>query len=251
MARHNGQRRSAAHVRRAANGTGHASRHTIYEVLRRDHAGITRLLEEVETTSDETIRTRENLFRRLRDQLDAHSRAEETVLYSQLKPAGPTRERVLQSIEEHHLVTVLLGELDAMPKTHERWIPKLRLLRDAVHHHVELEESELFAQAQEIIDDETARSLGAEMLRQKEAWLEIDHRSPAVAGLIRGVTQIAERLPFGGGMVAVTVNSNPRTMMQLLEAVQMLTPQRGVTGAVYRALTWPVTAPMSMLGGRS
>jgi len=251
MARNRAQKRTSAHNGRSGRSNGHPPRSTIYEVLRRDHGRINQLLEEVEATSEDAIRTREDLFRALRDQLDYHSRAEETVVYSQLKPAGPTRQRVLDSIEEHHVVTVLLGELDAMPKNHERWIPKLRLLRDAVHRHVELEERELFAQAREIIDDDEARRLGQEMIRQKEAWLEIQHRSPATAGLIRGVTQVAERLPFGGGMVAMTVNSNPRTMMRLLEAVRSVTPRRGLGGVLYRAVTWPVTAPVSMMVGRS
>jgi len=247
------QERSGARAERtetqAAHGAApHYTRHSIYDVLHRDHARIAQLLAELEDTSDDAIQTRENLFLRLRDELDFHSRAEESVVYSQLKGMAPTRERIADSIEEHHVVTLLLGELDVMPKSHERWLAKLRVLRENVTRHVEEEEQELFPAMQQVLDPDQERTLGIEMGRQKETWMELERRSPAMAGMVRGVTQVAERLPYGAGMVVSAVQSNPQAVMRMVSAVQSITPNRrhGVFASAYRMLLWPVRVPIAL-----
>jgi hemerythrin-like domain-containing protein len=218
-------------------------RSTIFDVLKHDHTRISHLIDQLEETSSEALRTREDLFRRLRDELDAHSRAEELVLYSRLKRTGPAHDLVMRSVEQHHVVTVLLGELDAMPKTHERWLAKLAVLADGVRTHVELEEDELFGATSGLIDRETAHTLGIEMARLKEGWLELERRSPTVAAALRGITQIAERLPFGG-MIAAAVE-RPRPFVRLLSVVQSIVPRGPLPRLVFRTATWPITAPLA------
>lgn len=224
----------------------------IFDVLKRDHRRIVQLIEELEETSDDALQTRTDMFRRLRDQLDFHSRAEESVVYSRLKSAAPTRDRILESIEEHHVVTILLGELDAMPKNHERWLGKLRVMAAEVRRHVEQEETVLFAEAQRVLDDETAGNMGVDMTRQKEAWLELARQSPTLAGVVRGMTQVAERLPLGAGMVAASVEGNPETVTRWLTRIRWFVPnrRRGVFGMMYRIATLPISLPLSVLNIR-
>jgi hypothetical protein len=250
MARHEA-RKTRTHDHRAANrreSHDGGGRNTIFEVLKRDHSRVSHLIDQLQETSAEAVRTREDLFRRLRDELDAHSRAEEMVLYACLKRTGPAHDLVLQSSEQHHVVTVLLGELDAMPKAHERWSAKLAVLGEAVRSHIAQEEDELFAAARSIVDSETAHSLGTEMARLKEAWLEIERQSPILAAALRGMTQIAERLPFGG-MISATVE-NPRPIVRLLSAAQRVMPRRRVPRLLLRTATWPITAPLARVMSR-
>lgn len=171
------------------------------------------------------------------------------MFYARVKPLAPTRTRTLESVEEHHIATMLLGELDALPKSHERWLPKLEVLREAMHRHIEREEQELFPAAAAILDAQQARRYGDEMTEQKAAWLELQRRSPAAAGVVRGITQVAERLPLGGGMVATTVNSHPELVTRLVAGAQRVLPRRGrrLAGALYRAATWPVTLPLALV----
>ncbi len=258
MAKRNGQKSNGRHERPRAREErreqpAHATparytRHSIYDVLHRDHARITQLLTELEDTSDDAVQTRENLFLRLRDELDFHSRAEESVVYSQLQAMAPTRERIADSIEEHHVVTLLLGELDSMPKSHHRWLAKLRVLRENVTRHVDEEEQELFPAMQQVLSADQERTLGMEMTRQKETWMELERRSPAMAGMVRGMTQVAERLPYGAGMVASAVQSNPQTVMRLVSMIQSITPnrRRGIFASVYRMLLWPIRVPIAL-----
>jgi hypothetical protein len=224
----------------------------IFDVLRRDHARVVQLLDDLEETSDDATATREDLFRRLRDELDFHSRAEEAVVYSQFQRIGPTRQRVLDSIEEHHVVTVMLGELDAMAKDHERWLAKLRVLGDAVRRHVEQEEQELFLQMAQMLDAEQTREAGSEFSRQKQAWQELARRSPGAAAMIRGVTQIAERVPYGPDMIASTVQSHPEMITRLVARLQRWLPdrRRGVFGFLYQTATLPVRLPLALIGAR-
>jgi len=231
---------------------GSAARSTIFDVLRRDHRRIVQLMNEVEETSDNALQTREDLFKRLRDQLDFHSRAEESVFYSRLKNIAPTNHRVLKSMEEHHVVTLLLGELDLMPKNHERWLAKFGVLREGVQHHVEQEEDGLFAEAERLLSEEQTHKLASEMIVQEEAWLELERRSPMAAGVVRGMTQVAERLPFGSGMIAATVQGNPQLLARIVRMFQSVVPsrRRGLFGAVYRMVTLPISLPLSMATAR-
>lgn len=250
---HRSHRKTAS----AHNGGGHRtppqpeSKSGIFAVLRRDHQRIDELMSELEETSDEAIKTREELFRRLRDQLDFHSRSEESVFYARLRETSE-RGRILSSIEEHHLVTMLLGELDAMPKDHERWHPKLQLLRQNVQLHIEKEENEIFAEARELIDRHEEERLGAEMTRMEEAWLELGRRSPAAAGVVRGLTQIAERLPYGAGAVATMVQASPSAVGRLSAAVDVIAPPRsmGLLRRVSHIALIPISLPLALVTGR-
>jgi hemerythrin-like domain-containing protein len=225
------------------------TRGSVYDVLHRDHNRVQQLIAELEDTSADAVQSRENLFLRLRDELDFHSRAEESVVYSHLKSVAPTHERVLESIEEHRIVALLLGELEAMPKNHERWIAKLRVLRENVRTHIAEEEQQLFPAMQRILDSDQARTMGTEVARQKEAWMQVERVSPAIAGMVRGITQVAERLPYGAGMVATAVQNNPQMVNRAATAVASITPnrRRGVFGMWYRMMLLPVRVPLALV----
>ncbi len=233
----------------AAQGAHGLPRGSIYEVLQRDHQQINRLFDELAESEGRSLPAREDLFLRLRNQIDFHSRAEESTFYSQLKPLAPTRLRTLESVEEHHVGTMLLGELDAMPKDHPRWLPKLGVLREIMRWHIDQEEHELFPAADAILDQQQARQIAHEFLQQKDAWMELQRRSPAAAGVVRGLTQAAERLPFGGGMVATMVNGNPEAVTRVVSGAQRVLPRRPrrMVGRLMRAAAWPVTLPLALV----
>ena len=145
----------------------------IFELLKQDHEKVAGIFEQLEPTTERAEKTREELFARLKTELDLHAYLEETILYPVLKQEEQTREIALEAVEEHRVVKQFLQELDAMPVTSEQWTAKLTVLKENVEHHVEEEEGEMFKKARaaltrEQIDDLTAK-FESEKSKQKAA----------------------------------------------------------------------------------
>jgi hypothetical protein len=85
-----------------------------------------------------------------------------------LKKSDETRDITMEGIQEHHVVKVLLRELDAMGVGSETWTAKLKVLKENVEHHVEEEEEDMFVKAREVLSKEQLEELGAQMEQEKK-----------------------------------------------------------------------------------
>lgn len=134
-----------------------------FELLKRDHKKVSEIFEKLEPTTERGVKTREELFTRLKNELDVHARIEEQIFYPTLKEAQETHDITLEAYEEHAIVKQLLAELEAMPKDNEEWGAKLKVLQENVEHHVEEEEGEMFKGARKVLSKEQIEQLGARM----------------------------------------------------------------------------------------
>ncbi|MCA1557221.1 MAG: hemerythrin domain-containing protein [Acidobacteria bacterium] len=139
-----------------------------FELLKKDHEKVSNLFKQLEETTERAVKSREELFGKLKQELDIHARIEETIFYPAIKNAEETREITLEAIEEHNVIKRLLSELDSMPVDDERWTAKLTVLKENVEHHVEEEEGEMFKDAQKVLTTEQAEELGARMESSKQ-----------------------------------------------------------------------------------
>ena len=139
-----------------------------FELLKKDHEKVSDIFEKLDATTERGVKTREELFARLKTELDIHSQIEEQMLYPVLKEAKETHEITLEAIEEHGVVKQLLAELEELPKDEETWGAKLTVLKENVEHHVEEEEDEMFKDAREVLSSEQLEELGARMQEAKE-----------------------------------------------------------------------------------
>lgn len=139
-----------------------------FTLLKQDHEKVSGIFEKLEDTTERAIKTREELFARLKTELDIHARIEETILYPVLKEAEETHEITLEAVEEHNVVKQLLGELEELPVDREEWKAKLTVLRENVEHHVEEEEGEMFKQARQVLSREQIESLGEQLQAAKQ-----------------------------------------------------------------------------------
>jgi hemerythrin superfamily protein len=145
---------------------------SIYDELKRDHEAVKQLLTRIEKASEEAGQGRERLFEELKAALTAHSRAEERVFYSALKAEEETKDVALEGVEEHHVVDVLLREIDRLAADSERWKAKFTVLKENVEHHVEEEEQEIFKKARQLLDADKAEALGEKFVKEKSKVLE-------------------------------------------------------------------------------
>src|SRR5215216_1720857 len=147
-----------------------------FDILKEDHKKVSDLFEKLEPTTERAIKTREELFAKLKMELDVHAHIEETILYPVLKEIEETRDITLEAIEEHRIVKVLLAELEEMPKGSEQWTAKLTVLKETVEHHVEEEEGEMFKQARSALSKEQIEQLTTRIQAEKKKQMAATQR---------------------------------------------------------------------------
>jgi len=139
-----------------------------FELLKQDHEKVSGIFEQIEETTERAVKTREELYGRLRMELDIHSEIEEEVFYPSIEELDETRALTLEAYEEHNVVKQLLDELDALPVDDETWTAKLKVLHENVDHHVEEEETELFPLVRQVLTKEAIDELGVRLQAAKQ-----------------------------------------------------------------------------------
>ena len=140
-------------------------------LLKNDHETVTGIFEKLEGTTERAEKTREELFGKLKQELDIHAKIEESIFYPAIKQAAETRDIVMEGFEEHHVIKILLKELDSMPVGTEQWTAKLKVLKENVEHHVEEEEGEMFPKSKDVLETQQIDQLGAQMEEMKKQLL--------------------------------------------------------------------------------
>ena len=116
-------------------------------LLKEDHRRIEGLFASFERTGRRAVKTRRRLVDRMAAELTTHATLEEHVFYPLVRQSVPhTDFVVLESLEEHHIVRLLLNELSDTTPSDEHFGPKVAVLIEAVRHHVEAEERAIFPQ---------------------------------------------------------------------------------------------------------
>ena len=139
------------------------------DLLKEDHDRIKPLLAQIQETTDRAEKTRSELFSRIKEALTVHEIIEEEIFYPALKQHPKAKEIVLEGYEEHDVVSRLMGELDGMEPTDERFGPKAKVMAENIEHHIQEEEGEMFKEARRVFEADELEELGARMERRKEA----------------------------------------------------------------------------------
>ena len=128
---------------------------------------VKRLLTELESTTERGVKTRTELFATIKGELTLHEIVEEEIFYPELKAHPKAKDIVLEAYEEHHVVDLLMGELEALDVSDETWGAKATVMKENIEHHIEEEEGEMFPQARRVFDAAELEDLGARMERAR------------------------------------------------------------------------------------
>ena len=139
-----------------------------FALLKADHERVAGILETIEDTTERAVKGRDELFARLKAELDLHAMIEEEIFYPALEDTEEAREITLEAYEEHRLVKQLLAELEAEPKDTEEWTAKFTVLKENIEHHVEEEEGEMFKKARQALSEEEIETLGDRLQEAKQ-----------------------------------------------------------------------------------
>lgn len=82
--------------------------------------------------------------------MEIHAHIEETVFYPAIEDHEELKDMVAEALEEHQEATTLLEELEELGAESHDFGSKLQELIEAVEHHVEEEEGEMFPKVREV-----------------------------------------------------------------------------------------------------
>ena len=74
----------------------------------------------------------------------------------------------MEAYEEHHVVDLIMAELEATAVGDETWAAKLTVVKESLEHHIEEEEDVMFKQARQVMDTPELEELGDRMVQRKE-----------------------------------------------------------------------------------
>jgi hemerythrin-like domain-containing protein len=129
------------------------------DLLRDEHRRIEELFDRIEQA--DTPEDKRSLFEQARSQLESHMRGEESVLYPMLAERPGYGELIEDSFDEHTEAKELIRETAVAPP--ESFSDSLDELIEAVLHHVDEEESELFPRLLETLGEEQLEAVGARL----------------------------------------------------------------------------------------
>jgi hemerythrin superfamily protein len=130
-------------------------------VLERDHRTVDDLFTRFEQTPRDDAATLADLRDQILRELSVHAVIEELVFYPGVREANAElADQVLEGLEEHHAVKLMLTELEKILPTAERFRPKMTVLIENVRHHVKEEEEDLFPMVREALTEEQLQEMG-------------------------------------------------------------------------------------------
>ena len=136
-------------------------------LLKADHDKVKKLLSELETTTERGVKTRAELFSTIKGELTVHEIIEEEIFYPELKAHPKAKDIVLEGFQEHHVVDLLMKELEELDVTDETWGAKAIVMKENIEHHIEEEEGEMFKTARSVFDKAELDDLGVRMAARK------------------------------------------------------------------------------------
>ncbi len=130
----------------------------ILKLIEEDHKKTMDGLEKLEKTKEGDDAARKKQWSALEQDTLAHMNAEEKVFYPALE--DDIEDKILEAIEEHELVRMASEVLDKTATDDERWLAKLKVIKENIEHHIEEEESDIFDTARGKFGKDELNDLG-------------------------------------------------------------------------------------------
>lgn len=146
------------------------------ELLTSQHRDVEETFSLIEASDDADSKAK--AFEKLADSLAIHAAIEEHQFYPAVK-AQDTEELLFESAEEHLGIKRVVADLMKLDADDETFDAKIKVLKELVMNHVEEEETELFPQVKQLMDNEQLEELGEQM--ESEAGQLYADGSPRMA----------------------------------------------------------------------
>ena len=113
----------------------------------------------------------ETLLETIEAELKVHTTIEEEIFYPAFREAATRKDDTklyYEAVEEHHVVDMVLPEMDKGEAGSPEFAAKAKVLKDLVEHHAGEEEKEMFPRARKLMDKDELKPLGEQLARRKQ-----------------------------------------------------------------------------------
>ncbi len=135
------------------------------QLLKADHDEVRALFEQFRQAQEaEDSERMKEVQKQIFSELETHTRIEEEIFYPAVRSADEEElgETVDEGVQEHHVVKVLMREIEDV-SGEDTFVAKMKVLMENVEHHADEEESEMFPDVREKMDQARLEELGAEL----------------------------------------------------------------------------------------
>lgn len=139
----------------------------IYDALSKDHRQFESQLDRLLAASKADDPQWKTTLDELRRGVIAHAHAEEAVLYNALRETDAAKKLVLHSYAEHAAAEGEIRTLGAAKLVDANWTKLVEKLNKDLRHHIQEEESNVYAAARQAFSEEEAQQIGAAFERMK------------------------------------------------------------------------------------
>ena len=140
---------------------------SVIDIIRADHQRTNERMMELEKRVQGRPTSQHPVHPTIKAEVLGHMAAEEKLLYPLLE--NEMRQKVQEAIREHDEARRHLEHLTtARDMLEDEWARHLQMLKQAIQHHVQEEESEVLPAARQVIGDQTLRELAPEFKRMEE-----------------------------------------------------------------------------------
>ena len=140
-------------------------------LLKEDHKKVKGLLGDLEKSSMRTGPRAQKLVAQIDKELEIHTTIEEEIFYPAFRDAVSTkddRKMYYEAKEEHHVVKLVLPEVQEGGMAIEEFAAKCKVLKELVEHHADEEEKEMFPEARKVFSRPELQELGERMAERKK-----------------------------------------------------------------------------------
>jgi len=125
------------------------------DLLKDHHDRVREMFDRFRDLGPEERREKQGLFNRIADALEIHAELEERIFYPAVRSvkSEDAMEITLEAFEEHKIVETLLRQIRSLSRGDPRKDAKMKVLMESVENHIEEEEDEIFAEANDLGDD--------------------------------------------------------------------------------------------------
>jgi hemerythrin superfamily protein len=144
-------------------------------LLREDHQLLRKLCTDFADTTEQAVKRRKALLKRLETELHAHTTIEEELFYPAFLDHTDDVEdarMVAEGIEEHRACDKkVIPDLHKADESTIAYSGEAKVLKDYIFHHLKEEEEEMFPKVRKLIPAAELKELGEKMLARKRELL--------------------------------------------------------------------------------
>lgn len=138
-------------------------------LLKDDHKRVEKLFKRFEDAGPRAHVEKRQIVDRIIEELSVHAAIEEQLFYPVTRETvEEVHDIALESLEEHHVVKILLAELQHLDPADERFDAKVTVLIENVRHHVDEEEDDYFPEVRAALGRNALNELGDAMEAARE-----------------------------------------------------------------------------------